>query len=232
MDIYAISDLHLSGIPAKKPMEVFGENWAGHWEKISENWRSVVKPDDVVLLPGDISWAMSLNEAMEDLLAINDLPGLKILLKGNHDYWWVTSAKMQEKLPSSLKFIYNSYLAIGDIAICGSRGWINPLDNFFTDQDIKIYEREKGRIAASIQQAKKAGYSRIILATHYPMIYWDEVDGEYAQSMAKLGIEHYIYGHLHGGGIKQGPVGVFNHVQYHLVSCDALDFRLKKISEV
>ncbi|MPL63555.1 hypothetical protein SDC9_09195 [bioreactor metagenome] len=232
MNIFAISDLHLSGTPPTKPMEVFGENWAGHWEKICNDWHNRVQPQDVILLPGDISWGMNFAEAGEDLLAINELPGQKVLVKGNHDYWWATSAKLRENLPSSITFIHNSYHAVGDVALCGSRGWINPLDSMFTTQDGKIYEREKGRIAASIEAAIKDGYSRIILVTHYPMIYRDDVDGEYAKSLAEYGIEHYVYGHLHDGGIGLGPVGEFHDVQYHLVSCDALDFKLKKIATV
>lgn len=232
MNIFAISDLHLSGVPPKKPMEIFGENWTDHWDKIKNNWLEVVSSQDVVLLPGDISWGMNFKEASEDLAAIDELPGRKILVKGNHDYWWSTSAKMRKNLPPSITFLHNSYEIINNIAICGSRGWTNPLDNTFTAQDEKVYQRELGRIETSIQSALDAGISRIILVTHYPMIYWPEVDGKYARSLAKWGVEHYIYGHLHDGGVIHGPTGVFHGVCYHLVSCDALDFRLKKIITV
>lgn len=232
MNIFAIGDLHLSGNPPQKPMEIFGEKWAGHWEKISSDWQNIVTSQDVVLLLGDISWGMNFEEASEDLQAIDALPGRKVMVKGNHDYWWSTSAKMRDNLPPSITFIHNSYETVNNVAICGSRGWTNPLDKMFTAQDAKVYEREKGRIAASIQNAIRDGHSRIILATHYPMIYWEEIDGEYAKNLAEWGVEHYIYGHLHDGGIGLGPTGTFHGVHYHLVSCDALDFRLKKIAEI
>lgn len=232
MHIFAISDLHLSGLPPKKPMDVFGENWTGHWEKIRASWLEAVAEEDIVLLPGDISWGMNLEEAAEDLKAIDELPGSKILVKGNHDYWWTTSAKMRQGLPESITFIHNSYAAIKDIAVCGSRGWLNPLDSMFTEQDRKIYEREQNRIAGSVQMARKDGYSRIILVTHYPMIYRGDTDGHYAKALAGSGIEHYVYGHLHSDGIELGPVGMFHNVQYHLVSCDAINFRLELIAEV
>lgn len=232
MNIFAIGDLHLSGTPPKKPMNIFGENWTGHWEKISTYWRDVVTDDDVVLLPGDISWGMTFEEAAEDLLAIDRLPGRKVLVKGNHDYWWATSAKMRQKLPASITFIHNSYIAIKDIAICGSRGWVNPLDSMFTEQDQKIYEREQSRIAASVQAARNDGYLRIILATHYPMVYCGDTDSQYARALAEKGIEHYVYGHLHSEGIVLGPVGVFHGVHYHLVSCDAINFTLTLVTKV
>jgi len=232
INIFAISDLHLSGFPPKKPMDVFGEVWVNHWEKISSNWRESVNECDVVLIPGDISWAMSLEEAQEDLLAIDALPGKKIFLKGNHDFWWSTSAKLRAALPSTITFIHNSYVPVKDIAICGSRGWINPSDSNFTDQDTKVYEREISRISASIKAAQKDGYSRIILATHYPMIYYGDINGEFAHMLATNAVEHYIYGHLHGPAIQQGPVGYFHNVHYHLVSCDALDLKLTKLVQV
>lgn len=232
INIFAIGDLHLSGFPPKKPMDIFGEGWSNHWEKISESWRESVNECDTVLIPGDISWAMSLEEAQEDILAIDELPGQKIFLKGNHDFWWSTSAKLRAVLPKSISFIHNSYVAVEDIAICGSRGWVNPSDSHFTEQDAKIYEREINRIAASINAAKKDGYSRIFLATHYPMIYYGDINGDFANMLAENAVEHYIYGHLHGPAIPLGPVGAFHNVSYHLVSCDALNFQVTKIAQV
>ncbi|CUH94897.1 hypothetical protein P22_0966 [Propionispora sp. 2/2-37] len=230
--IYAIADLHLSGFPPRKPMHIFGEHWLNHWDKIKSSWCRTVTEQDTVLLPGDISWALHFDEALEDLQVIAALPGRKIIIKGNHDYWWLSQAKMQRCVPESISFIHNSYVAVGDVAVCGSRGWLNPEDEYFTLQDEKIFQREKGRILASLAAARQDGFSRMILMTHYPMFY----QGESCEWISRLGetyhILHYIFGHLHGKAISQAPAGLWTGIECHLVSCDALDFRVKKIMEI
>ena len=125
MAIYAIADLHLPGGDIK-PMDVFGAHWAGHFEKISEDWRARVKPEDVVLLPGDISWAMALTDARQDLEAIGALPGSKVLLRGNHDYWWSGIGRVRDILPPDMYAVQNDCLCLNDTLICGTRGWLLP----------------------------------------------------------------------------------------------------------
>ncbi|VBB06825.1 Hypothetical protein LUCI_2062 [Lucifera butyrica] len=230
--IFAIGDLHLSGEPPKKPMVVFGEQWRDHWRKISASWRQSVQERDVVLIAGDISWAMDLEEAMEDLNEIHQMPGQKILVKGNHDFWWSTAAKMKQQLPASISFIHNSFIPVGDIAVCGSRGWVNPYDSNFTAQDQKIYEREEQRIAVSLAAAQKEGYKQQIVVTHFPMFYQGQGTERFLKILNTAQVEHYIFGHLHGEGIVLGPGPNCCPFQCHLVSCDALHFQVKKIMEV
>ena len=151
MNIYAISDLHLSGEPAKKPMDIFGEHWTAHKEKVKENWLATVKEEDTVIICGDISWAMQLREVEEDLMWIAQLPGRKILMRGNHDYWWTSLKKMQDNFGKHFEFLQNNCIMVGDTAICGTRGWLLPSSENFTEDDNKIYQREGIRLEMSLQ---------------------------------------------------------------------------------
>lgn len=224
--IHAIGDLHLSGFPPSKPMSIFGDNWTEHWEKIQQSWREKVADQDTVLLAGDTSWAKTFEEARADLWAIDELPGRKIIIKGNHDYWWLTNSKMQRLLPPSISFIHNSYVAAGEFAICGSRGWTNPLDENFTEEDRKIYQREQGRIIASLATAKQDGFSRMILMTHYPLFYAGYSCPWLEELVCIYPISHYVFGHLHDSGISLGPNRHYAGVDCRLVSCDALGFKV------
>lgn len=230
--IFAIGDLHLSGMPARKPMEVFGESWRDHWLAIQASWQQQVQAEDYVLLAGDTSWATHFAQAEEDLLAIDRLPGQKIMIKGNHDFWWLTANKLRQLLPPTLAFIHNNYSVVGDVAICGSRGWTNPDDEYFTAEDQKIYEREQSRIHASLAAAKQAGFSRMLLLTHYPMFY--PPHDQWLRTLAAVyPIEQYVCGHLHGPSTALLPPDTcVGHIPCHLVSCDALDFTVKYIMEV
>lgn len=230
--IFAIGDLHLSGFPPKKPKDIFGAQWVGYWDKICASWRALVKEDDVVLLAGDISWAMDFAEALPDLAAIHQLPGRKIMIRGNHDYWWQSLAKLKHNLPASILPIHNSFVPVGHIAVCGSRGWLNPADPGFSDQDANIYQREMGRILLSLTAARRQGFSQFVLLTHYPMYYQSDAGRDFLAALAEPGIMHYVYGHLHGTAIRLGLTGTVNGVGHHLVSCDALSFSLKKIVEI
>lgn len=171
MKIFAIADTHLSGNPPKKPMSVFGGHWDNHWEKIKTDWLRRVSPQDAVLIAGDISWALKLEEAREDLEEIAALPGRKVLIRGNHDYWWQTLGKMTKVTGDRLTYLHNTHTALGDFAVCGSRGWVCPDDPFFKEADLPIYQRELGRVRASLESARAAGNARIILMLHYPPIY-------------------------------------------------------------
>ncbi|MCT4584896.1 MAG: metallophosphoesterase [Peptostreptococcaceae bacterium] len=228
MSLFAIGDLHMSN-KNKKPMDIFGENWINHKEKIFQDWKKKVCINDTVLIVGDTSWAMNMEEAKYDLDEINELPGKKIIIKGNHDYWW-TSIKKLNSMYDDMNFIQNNYFIYQDYAICGSRGWICPNNNKFDDKDEKIYLREIIRIENSIKEAKKQGFEKFIIMTHYPPTNDNFDESKFIKLYKDYDVKKVIYGHLHGkesfsGGIK----GNLDDIEYHLVSCDYLDFKLKQI---
>lgn len=230
MHIYAIGDLHLSGEPPAKPMEIFGEHWANHREKVAANWRQTVAPEDTVIICGDISWAMQLEEATEDLNWIDQLPGKKILLRGNHDYWWTSLKKMQQRWDGKYQFLQNNCIMVAGIAICGTRGWVLPSAEKFTEADAKIYQREGIRLELSLQEAVKQGTRQIIVALHYPPLFAPEEETLFTQLLEKYQVQDCIYGHIHGG-VDHIPVfeGVRKGVRYKLTSCDTQEFRLYQI---
>ena len=160
MSIYAIGDTHLSmNKEVEKPMDIFGSEWANHAGRLKKNWEEIICPEDVVIISGDISWALKLPEAMADLDFIHDLPGKKVLVKGNHDLWW-TSITRLNKLYDDLFFLQNDFYAVDDVAICGSRGWICPGSEDFTSHDRKIYDRELARMRMSLVAAELAGFGK------------------------------------------------------------------------
>lgn len=231
MKIFSISDLHLSGNPPFKPMHIFGDNWLNHWQKITSDWSNIVAKEDVILLPGDLSWAMKLTEALPDLKAVADLPGQKYLIRGNHDYWWQTLTKMQRICPPSMHFIQNNFYELPELnlALCGTRGWMVPTDPHFKEEDQPIYLREIGRLRLSLETAKNAGYDNIITLLHYPPLVQKEDNNEFLALLDKYAVKHCIYGHLHDQSVTSAFVGLRNQTAYHLVSCDALKFALKRI---
>lgn len=162
MSLFAIGDFHLSGEPPAKPMEVFSPNWENHFEKIRRNWLTKIKETDTVIICGDTSWAMSLEAAMQDLNRIAALPGQKIILRGNHDYWWTSLKKMQQATEGKFMFLQNNFFACGDVAVCGSRGWILPSSEAFTDDDRHIYLREGIRLENSLAAAKNAALTNLL----------------------------------------------------------------------
>lgn len=226
--IYAIGDLHLS-LSVDKPMDVFGDNWTGYMTKIKEAWLNTVTDDDVVLLPGDTCWAISLKEAAIDLKWIDELPGQKIITRGNHDYWWETLKKMNPMF-DSITFLHNTYTAVGNLAICGSRGWLSPNEDTFTEQDEKIYSRECHRLKLSLDKAKADGFDKILVMLHYPPTN-DKKDVSPIQTILEdYGVKSVVYGHLHTKYCWTLSLdGVVNGIEYHLVSSDYLNFQPKKI---
>lgn len=229
MNIYAIGDLHLSGNPPTKPMEIFGDHWSGHKEKIKNNWLATVHDDDVVIICGDISWAMDLKDVAEDFAWLTELPGRKLLLRGNHDYWWTSLKKMQASYGNDFEFIQNNCIMIDDIAICGTRGWILPSAENFSDEDNKIYEREAIRLKMSLDCAKKANAQEIICALHYPPLFAPEEENAFTKLLEEYGVKHCIYGHIHGLDHVLTFEGERNGVNYKLTSCDTQDFQLYKV---
>ncbi len=166
MAIYTIGDLHLS-FSTDKPMDIFGEAWMNHTDKIKADWLAKVSEEDTVIIPGDISWASSLEDGLVDLAWLEELPGKKLLLRGNHDYWWVTLAKMR-KLVKSIDFIQNNSYEVEDKIICGARGWLCPNDTSFTESDEKIYTREITRLKLSLDSVGDTKGKEIIVFMHYP----------------------------------------------------------------
>ncbi len=226
MSVYAVGDLHLSG-SQNKTMDMFGENWVGHWNKIQESWLSVVEEGDTVLIPGDISWAMYLEEVIPDLNEIGLLPGKKILLKGNHDYWWQSLNKINAVLPSSIKLLQNNCIDIGDEIICGTRGWSVPGSSEFLEQDRKIYLREVERLRLSISSVKED--KEIIVIMHYPP-YNDKCEfNEFINVLMEYDIKRVLFGHIHGTGLWNLKEGNIFGIDFSCVSCDYLNFKLKKI---
>lgn len=224
MGLFVIGDLHLS-IGVNKPMDIFGEQWVEHHTKIQKNWMKMIEEDDTVLIPGDISWAMSMEEAMKDLMWIQALPGRKILLRGNHDYWWSSVTKLNA-LFENMFFLQNNYFSYKSYAICGSRGWICPNENKFTQQDQKVYERELHRLKLSLDAAVKKGYEEIIVMTHYPPTNDRLESSGFTEIYEAYNVKKVVYGHLHGqDSFKGGLQGEYNGISYYLTSCDYLDFK-------
>ena len=230
MAIFAISDLHLA-LSQDKPMEIFGGNWENYMGRIKENWQNTVKDDDVVLIPGDVSWAMYIKNAIEDFKFINNLPGRKIISKGNHDYWWETNTKLynfaKENGFLKIDFLHNNAFELGEYAVCGSRGYSVTTTNVETlsDEESKIYNRELARFSLSISEAKKLGDKKIIAMLHYP----PGINSEFTKIMKDNGVSVCLYGHLHGGSHKMATEGEIDGVFYKLVSCDYMDFTPYKI---
>lgn len=234
MAIYAIADLHLS-FSEDKPMDIFGDNWENHAEKIKENWIKQVKEEDYVILPGDFSWEMYLNNTKLDFQYLNGLPGTKILLKGNHDYWWTTLTKMNEFIKENgfknIYFLYNNSYLVEDKIIVGTRGW-NILD---TENDSKMIKRENARLELSIQDGleKYGSDKEIIVFMHYPPINKSDLMGgektEFVKTFQKYNIHRCFYGHLHGLSHKEAIEGLVNGIEYKLISADYLNFNLIKL---
>ena len=234
MKIFAIGDLHLSGEPAEKPMDIFDKAWREHWEKISDYWQMNVQPDDVVLIAGDTSWALSIESALPDLNRIAALPGHKVLIRGNHDYWWSTVGKLRKTFGDSLLFLQNNFYAFGSVAICGTRGWEFPVENneYYTADDEKIFARELLRVENSLQQAENAGYTDKILVLHYPPLLADGNIGAITELCTRYRVRHCVYGHLHGGAHCLAYNGEYAGTNYQLVAADFLDFKLLPILKV
>lgn len=230
MRLFAIGDLHLPG-GDDKPMDVFGPQWERHFERISEDWRARVAPEDTVLIPGDISWAMQLRDALPDLEAIDALPGRKVLIKGNHDYWWNAITQVRAHLPQGMQALQHDAALTEDAVICGTRGWLIPTgDAPLSPEDEKITCREVMRLEMSIQAALRLNAQRpLVVMLHFPPLYAQERDTLFTRLLEKYPVHTVVYGHLHGAGIPAGFHGEWHGIRYQLVSCDALSFRLAEV---
>ena len=226
MQIYAIADLHLS-LTAEKPMDVFGEAWRGHAEKLERNWRDTVGEDDLVLIPGDISWAMQLSAALPDLSFIGNLPGRKILLKGNHDYWWSAIGRVRASLPAGMRALQNDSIVENGVGICGSRGWLCPGSSNFSQDDEKIYLRELDRLTLSLQSLPPVETKIAML--HFPPFSDKDRASGFSERLEAAGVTIAVYGHLHGEANRYAFEGEKNGITYHCVAADKLDFTPKRI---
>ncbi|MCI8640935.1 MAG: serine/threonine protein phosphatase [Clostridia bacterium] len=230
MAIYTIADLHLS-FSTDKPMDIFGTNWENYEEKIKEDWLKKVKKEDYIILPGDFSWAMYLEETVKDFEFINQLPGKKILLKGNHDYWWTTVTNMRKFLKennfANIDFLHNNSYEIENKIIVGTRGWILSEDL----EDKRLTKREADRLELSISNGiKEYGNEKEIIAfMHYPPITKNYQNTEYINVLKKYNIKKCYYGHLHSISIQEALEGIIDGIEYKLVSSDGVDFKLTKI---
>lgn len=231
MRIWAIADLHLS-FAAPKPMDIFGERWRNHPERIAAAWRTRVAADDLVLLAGDTSWALKLPEALPDLQWIAELPGRKLLTKGNHDYWWDVARKHRAMLPESLALVEADAVDCGAWVLCGTRAWVTPGQATFDPAtDERIYNREIGRLERALAAAQRLAQAdaqqrkRIGVLLHYPPFYPDGRPTRFAQMLAAAGVAFCVYGHLHRRADWNVAVqGVRDGVSYHLTAADFLNF--------
>lgn len=223
MAVYAIADLHLS-FGTDKPMDVF-PGWTNYTERIRQRWQQLVAPEDTVVIAGDISWAMKLSDTAADFRFLQELNGQKLLLKGNHDYWWTTKAKMDKYLVeqafTSLSILHNNYYVRDGLALCGSRGWFYDAE---TDADKLILQREVGRLKMSIEPALQDGYQPIVFL-HYPPIYNGMECEEILDVLISCGIKRCFYGHIHGGNAaKRAFIGEKYGIRFQLIACDHLGF--------
>ncbi len=231
MKVFAISDLHL-GTNENKPMDIFGSVWDNHWEKISADWDARVSDEDIVLVAGDISWSLNLEGAIDDISLIGQRKGMKILIKGNHDYWWSSISKIRDLLPQGIMAIQNDAIKIGEYVICGTRCWNVPeLEQVADADDVKLYERERQRLELSLKAADKLREpdDKLIVMTHFPPFNSRFEDSAYTKLIAEYNADIAIYGHLHGVQSRSKPIVDKGGIPYFLTSCDKLDNKLLEL---
>ena len=228
MKLFAISDLHLSK-GGQKNMDVFGGNWTNHWDKIQDSWMQRVGADDIVLIPGDISWAMKLEDAVPELMDIGMLPGRKVIMRGNHDFWWSSLTKVRSVLPKEMYALQNDSIVLDDYVICGTRGWSCPGDAAFAEEDNKIYMREAQRLRLSLDSVRQQENRRLIVMMHYPPFYEKGRESLFTKTFQEYGVSDVLFGHLHGKSLRNVSEGMIDGVTYYCVSCDYLGFAVRQI---
>lgn len=221
MALWTLADLHLS-IGGDKPMEIF-RGWDNHVERVKSNWENLVDENDTVVLAGDISWAMKLDDTEADFSFINSLKGEKIIIKGNHDYWWGTAGKMNAYIEkggfSTIKILSNNAYRVGKIAVCGTRGWSYDCPA----SEIKILNREVGRLRMSLEDGVKQG-GELVAFLHYPPVFADYVCEPIMAVLKEFDVKRCYYGHLHGTSIAKAVTGEYDGIKFRLVSCDGNAF--------
>jgi len=228
MRIYALGDLHLSG-KQEKPMDIFGYHWLNHQQKIKDNWLKIVRPEDIVAIPGDISWAMTDAEVTVDLQWIAGLPGKKVLVRGNHDYWWKKITQLNT-MYENMFFIQNNAIQYENYIFCGSRGWVCPGSVPFSDQDEKIYNRELQRLELSLKSLPVTVDNEVIVIMHFPPVNEKRERSGFIELYEKYHVSKVVYGHLHDQkSFSNALMGPWNGIEYHLVSADYVDFSPKRV---
>lgn len=234
MSLFVISDLHLDVLTNQKSMEVFGEKWKNYTQRLKNNWSAVVDENDTVIIPGDISWALTLEESIHDLKWINALPGRKILMKGNHDFWWSTSKKMKSFFAQNeldtLEILYNGAIEVENYILAGSRGWFvdkstQPQGAVNADYD-KVINREKIRLRMSLDEAKKLqdiSGKEILVFFHFPPVWSDFVCEELVSLLKEYNISRVYFGHIHGS-YNVSSVFEYDGIQFKMISADFIDF--------
>ena len=230
MKLYAIGDLHLS-TTSDKPMDIFGGGWEGHLEKIKKDWLVRVTEEDAVLIAGDVSWAMKLQDASEDLRQLSDLPGKKIFVRGNHDYWWSGINKVRAAAPDeSYAFLQTDAFKLGNTVFVGSRGWTCPGSPDFSPQDEKLYRREAERFRLAFADAKRLLQEgdRLIVLMHYPPFSLKNPETDFTRLFEENGVSAVVFGHVHGAAYF--PLRTEkNQITYYLTACDKTGFALTEI---
>ena len=232
MALFAMSDLHLALSNPEKTMSVFGSGWDNYIERIKSGFEELVSPDDTVLMPGDLSWATYLKDATEDFKFINDLPGKKIICRGNHDYWWTTVKKMEETFAqmgvNTITIARNNIIEAEGCLITGTRGWKVPGDENFSEEDKKIYERELIRLGLCIDALGKADPDHSkphVVMLHYPPLTSKVMKGDFSSILEKADVDLVVYGHLHGRAHQKVFEGKRGNTEYRCVSADYCNFR-------
>lgn len=231
MKVFAISDLHLC-ISGAKPMEIFGDGWQNYQEKIKEDWNNKVNDEDVVLISGDISWAMKLSEAEKDLEYFDNLKGKKIFIRGNHDYWWQSITSVRQSLPYACFALQNDAIKIGNYIFCGTRGWTVPETKFLDEHDEKIYKREVLRLEMALMGAKRLcedNDNKIICMLHYPPYNSKKENSEFTDLLKKYNVYACVFGHIHSHMGKYKLYENIFDIDFYLTSCDLTKNKLIEI---
>jgi predicted phosphohydrolase len=226
MRLFAIGDLHMPG-GDDKPMDVFGPQWDRHFFRISEAWRETVREEDTVLIPGDISWAMQLENAIPDLESLGALPGRKILCKGNHEYWWSSVTRVRSALPAGMYALQFDAMDLGPCVVCGTRGWNYPTEkNPLAPEDGKIFRRELQRLSMALERARQAAPEKSVLVMmHFPPCMKEDAETPFTRMLEEHGsVQCVVYGHLHGEAFAGGVSGIRNGILYRPASCDGIGF--------
>ena len=232
MKIFAISDLHMSTV-CSKPMDIFGARWVDYLDKIKADWNSKVSDLDVVLIGGDTSWAMDLEDAVIDINTLIPLKGKKVFVRGNHDYWWKSISRVRASLPEGFYFLQNDCVKFGNVIICGSRAWCVEGSPDFREQDRKIYLREVERLRLALKNAEKIKDEgdEIYCLIHFPPFNVRRENSLFTELFEEHGVKKVVYGHLHGKDSRADLKVVKNGIEYYLTSCDLINNNLVLIKD-
>lgn len=230
MKIFSISDLHLS-INSNKPMDIFGPVWKDSFEKIKQDWEKKVDDQDIVLMCGDLSWAMKLEDAVQDINMLDNLKGKKIIIKGNHDFWWQGITALRNFLPKNFFALQNDAIKIENFVFCGTRGWLIPEGKFDTEENQKIYNREVERLKLSLDNMKrlKQNGDKVVCLMHYPPFLQNEQSTKFTELFESYGVDIVVFGHIHKNLSGYKFKTTINGIRYYLTSCDLLENRLQEI---